>query len=48
MIFQKKSGRCLLTACLLHDYGFIKSHVDHEEIGAELSESILKIWLFRN
>ena len=32
----------LLTACLLHDYGFIKSHVDHEEIGAELSESILK------
>lgn len=34
--------KVLLTACLLHDYGFIKSHVDHEEIGAELSESILK------
>ena len=34
--------KVLLTACLLHDYGFIKSHIDHEEIGAELSESILK------
>ena len=34
--------KVLLTACLLHDYGFIKSHVNHEEIGAELSESILK------
>ena len=33
--------KVLLTACLLHDYGFIKSHVNHEEIGAELSESIL-------
>ena len=40
--------KVLLTACLLHDYGFIKSHVDHEEIGAELSESILKDYGYSN
>tara|TARA_Y100000994_G_scaffold222270_1_gene202408 strand:- start:221 stop:826 length:606 start_codon:yes stop_codon:yes gene_type:complete len=33
--------KLLLTACLLHDYGFIKSHINHEEIGAKLAESIL-------
>mgnify|MGYP001267129454 FL=1 len=40
--------KVLLTACLLHDYGFIKSHVNHEEIGAELSESILKDYGYSN
>lgn len=40
--------KVLLTACLLHDYGFIKSHVDHEEIGAELSESILNDFGYSN
>ena len=40
--------KVLLTACLLHDYGFIKSHVDHEEIGAELSESILNDYGYSN
>ena len=33
--------KILITACLLHDFGFIKSHVDHEEIGAKQAESIL-------
>jgi predicted metal-dependent HD superfamily phosphohydrolase len=33
--------KCLLTACLLHDYGFIESHIDHEEIGVKLSSEIL-------
>lgn len=33
--------KILLTACLLHDFGFIKTHIDHEEIGAKLSKSIL-------
>ena len=40
--------KVLLTACLLHDYGFIKSHVDHEEIGAELSKSILNDYGYSN
>ena len=40
--------KVLLTACLLHDYGFIKSHIDHEEIGAELSESILNDYGYSN
>tara|TARA_B100002051_G_scaffold274325_2_gene315190 strand:- start:629 stop:1237 length:609 start_codon:yes stop_codon:yes gene_type:complete len=40
--------KILLTACLLHDYGFIKSHVNHEEIGAELAESILKNHNYNN
>ena len=40
--------KVLLTACLLHDYGFIKSHVNHEEIGAELSESILNDYGYSN
>ena len=31
----------LLTASLMHDYGFIKSHIDHEEIGVKLSSKIL-------
>jgi len=33
--------RYLLTACLLHDYGFIESHVEHEKISAKLSSQIL-------
>lgn len=36
-----KDWRCLLTACLLHDYGFIESHVEHEKISAKLSSQIL-------
>ena len=36
-----KDWRCLLTACLLHDYGFIESHVEHEIISAKLSSQIL-------
>lgn len=37
----EKDWRCLLTACLLHDYGFIESHVEHEKISAKLSSQIL-------
>ena len=33
--------KILLTACLLHDFGFIKSHINHEETGAEIAGSIL-------
>ena len=33
--------KVLLTACLLHDFGFIKSHINHEETGAEIAGSIL-------
>ncbi|MBV19521.1 MAG: hypothetical protein CL870_00285 [Cytophagia bacterium] len=33
--------KVLLTACLLHDFGFIKSHIDHEETGADIAESVL-------
>ena len=33
--------KILLTAALLHDYGFIQSHINHEEIGAKLSVDIL-------
>ena len=38
---SEKDWRCLLTACLLHDYGFIESHVEHEKISAKLSSQIL-------
>ena len=31
----------LLTATLFHDYGFIESHINHEEIGVKLSNKIL-------
>ena len=34
--------KILLTASLLHDFGFIKSHINHEETGADIAESILK------
>ena len=34
--------KILLTACLFHDYGFIKTHKNHEQIGADLSVAILK------
>ena len=36
-----KDWRCLLTACLLHDYGFIKSHIEHEKISVKFSSQIL-------
>ena len=36
-----KDWRCLLTACLLHDYGFIDSHEEHEKISVKLSSQIL-------
>ena len=38
--------RDLLTACLLHDYGFIKSHIEHEEIGSKISKEILPGYYF--
>ena len=38
---SEKDWRCLLNACLLHDYGFIESHVEHEKISAKLSSQIL-------
>ena len=38
---SEKDWRCLLTACLLHDYGFIESHVEHEKISVKLSSQIL-------
>ena len=38
---SEKDWKCLLTACLLHDYGFIESHVEHEKISAKLSSQIL-------
>lgn len=41
-----KDWRCLLTACLLHDYGFIESHVEHEKISAKLSSQILPKYNF--
>jgi len=34
--------KILLTACLFHDYGFIKTHENHEQIGADLCADILK------
>ena len=33
--------KLLSTAALLHDYGFVQSHIDHEKIGAKLSADIL-------
>ena len=45
---SEKDWRCLLTACLLHDYGFIESHVDHEEIRSKTYlNQFLKLWLFK-
>ena len=38
---SEKDWKCLLTACLLHDYGFIESHVEHEKISEKLSSQIL-------
>ena len=38
---SEKDWKCLLTACLLHDYGFIESHVEHEKISVKLSYQIL-------
>lgn len=38
--------RDLLTACLLHDYGFIKSHIEHEEIGSAIAKDILSSYGF--
>ena len=43
---SRDDWRDLLTACLLHDYGFIKSHIDHEEIGAQISKEILPGYYF--
>tara|TARA_B100001248_G_scaffold187779_1_gene143407 strand:+ start:1005 stop:1598 length:594 start_codon:yes stop_codon:yes gene_type:complete len=43
---SEKDWRCLLTACLLHDYGFIESHVEHEKISAKLSSQILPKYSF--
>ena len=36
----------LLTACLFHDYGFIKSHIDHEEIATKMIHNILPEYNF--
>lgn len=38
---SRDDWRDLLTACLLHDYGFIKSHIDHEETGSKISKELL-------
>ena len=43
---SRDDWRDLLTACLVHDYGFIKSHIDHEEIGAQISKEILPGYYF--
>ena len=43
---SRDDWRDLLTACLLHDYGFIKSHINHEEIGAQISKEILPGYYF--
>ena len=40
--------KVLLTACLLHDFGFIKSHINHEETGAEIARSILTEYDYNN
>ena len=38
---NNENWRILLTASLLHDYGFIESHINHEEIGVKFSSKIL-------
>ena len=38
---NNENWRTLLTASLLHDYGFIESHINHEEIGVKFSNKIL-------
>ena len=38
---NNENWRTLLTASLLHDYGFIESHINHEEIGVKFSSKIL-------
>jgi len=38
---NNENWRALLTASLLHDYGFIESHINHEEIGVKFSSKIL-------
>ena len=43
---SRDDWRDLLTACLLHDYGFINSHIDHEEIGSQISKEILPGYYF--
>jgi len=41
---KNENWRLLLTASLLHDYGFIESHIDHEKIGVNLSQKILSAY----
>ena len=36
-----KEWKIILTACLFHDYGFIKTHENHEKIGANLCSETL-------
>ncbi len=43
---EKKELTILLTASLLHDYGFIQTHENHEEIGVRLSKEILPNYNF--
>ena len=38
---SEEQWKVLITACLLHDFGFIKSHIKHEETGADIAGSIL-------
>jgi len=40
--------KILLTSCLLHDYGFLYSHIDHEEKGSEIAKSILPSYGFND
>ena len=44
---SRDDWRDLLTACLLHDYGFIKSHIDHEETGSKISKELLPDFIIR-
>jgi len=38
----------LQAAACLHDYGFLKSHIDHEEIGCDEARQILPHYGFNN
>ena len=45
---SKNEWEILLTSCLLHDYAFIDSHIDHEEKGAILAKEILPAYSFND
>ncbi len=45
---SKNEWEILLTSCLLHDYAFIDSHIDHEEKGAILANEILPAYSYND